>query len=296
MPVPRSRRIWGKNALQLPYVGELRRLLEEWLAEFPDGTDKSTLENWLKQGTDDKHYAAVQELALHHELFRREYGIKYELPRLDVSTRPDFSVRTPAGTFLVESVVARDTEADLEQDRRLKDPLENLQQVYPHVQLLALVRSPLPRNFPLRRVREFLMRELSQGWSVDPESPHTFRSEEPYLEIDFYAVAANGTTRQGIADYGFGSARPVTAAERIEHALQRKRPSRYGQLDEPYVVCVSPVLGFHADTAEVHALYGVPRVSLDLQSGRGKWERTSMAISSALEQKVSGSTRGCRQW
>ncbi len=268
----RAQLLWGADPLEDEEAMRLRQKLEAWLDEMPTGTERAECERRLKDfGSNYNHLSAVQELALNHEFTRRGYGIERHPEMAGTTRRPDFRITTPYGPVIVEAVVAGDSSERQGLDNRLYQLIDDLQRVHAGLHILASVQPPIPESFPTRLVRAFLEKELQRGWGAEPDDPRIFRSEKPPLEIEFRALAkTDAADASAIQGFGFGEARSVDSPDRIREALQSKC-GIYGQLTEPYVICVFPTMTFRRLEHEREALIGSQVYDVSRETREGTW-------------------------
>lgn len=247
---------------------------EDWLENVSVEHGQAELKRRLMDHNPVNNDSARQELALYDGFRRRNFGIETHPTLIGTEKRPDFRITTALGTVLVEAVTAQESNAIMDQDRQLKHLIQQVNSITADRVIAAHPMTALPANLPAKPIRTFLSNELSSDWPTNSEDPRVYQTTHngQSVEIAFYSMAATRTGQpinSPIGVYGYGEARQIEPWLRTRIALDNKA-SKYGQLQEPYVICVYPRSVFHDNETDIDALIGRPLMNIDSQ-GRVEW-------------------------
>jgi hypothetical protein len=268
---------------------EYRRELMHYLDEYPDGAHKDDLKGRLYSYTESGFYSVCFELYLYHFLEPRSYRITLH-PDVPGSTgHPDFGVECATGDFMVEAVLALDSQERRAQEQRLNKVIDALRNVRGNVAVWAQLVTALPNAFPLRRVRSFLEREVDQLDATNLEVPSTITFTDDFngtpVIVDFL-VMDKGEEQPVIGAWSMANAQVVTAHQRIKLAVATKA-NKYGTLSKPYVIAVWPRTQFPVSGVSAgRALYGDLKV--EIPSDRTKPVRTKRALNGIFNTLTKG--------
>ena len=253
-----------------PYA-RCRAIIEDWFIHYP--ADGQTELAARFRNTDDRaHLAAFFELYLHELLYRQGCTVKLH-PSVSGSTKvPDFGVTDGTGNaFYLEAVLAlEEAEVEFQGQARLRQVYDyiNAHLFHPDFSLVLQVQG-LPKSLPpMRNLVNFLQGRLTaldfkaevarQGLRRrDREKEWSY--EHDGMTIHFYLYPKPPHLR-GVADV-----RPLSGwingvrAVGVEDALRRaikKKASRYGKLDLPYVIAINALSPFADRMAYERALFG----------------------------------------
>lgn len=257
----------------------IRELIEKWFATFPqDGQNE--VETRIKSGDDTSFKSAFFELYLHALLLALDYSVEvHPQVRKETATRPDFLVvNSGRPSFYLEAVVATETS----QGRRALDALKNRffdeidsldsPRFFLHVRESGHAKTT-PATKKLRRDLSEWLNTLDADQCLDLLKDSGLRSLPSFMfrhedwTIEFRAFPKSELIRgkphvKTIGWYSSG-VKKVDTAGAVRKVL-KKKISRYGKLDLPYIVAVN-ALQIHADdNAVLEALFGTEMFIGDL--------------------------------
>lgn len=265
-----------------PAFDSIRRLTEDWLAEYPRPHQRELIAR-LRTSDNVQFQSAFFELYLYH-LFRFAGARVTVHPyRGKGSRRPDFRVTFPnARPFLVEAVtVTEDSAADRIASKRLSVVYDVLNRAkspdfFFHLRHYGLPRTPIPGARIRKAVESWLrdvdytaVRNAVQGGDYKTPSLE-FEHDGCRLQISLFPVSEG---RRGAADHrpigvlGSGVARMVENWTSIRDGIKAKA-SRYGRLRQPYLVAVNAADQSAEQIDVMQALFGQETVVYDTIDGR----------------------------
>jgi len=234
--------------------------LTGWLRLQPDA-ERAELERAL-HGRDDAFFGAELELFLGR--FFRQQGWTFDRhPDLGNGKRPDYFVRAddPSAEFVVEARASVDAD-----DVQRKQTMELLQQALDEIEgtewIHLIVEGDLPGDFSIRRatraIREFL--DGTRAGRMRRAAVYTQAGCSLIAEVkaDDLEQGAVATTWQ------FGEiAKSTDNVQPLLDAFKRKA-SRYGPMDHPYVIALFGQREFPLSRHSViSALYGTLQWNFD---------------------------------
>jgi len=267
VPLPDETQFAYLNRSARPEAERVRKLVDEWLAEYSESHRKA-LVGRFRSPIDDEHRSAFFELFLHHLILARGGKILAVEPKLDHTDKsPDFLVENAGGErFYLEAVMAtgrskRETAAHA----RLNTALAAIDATPSPDHFLDLTVSGMP-TAPMSIKK---MKRALQSWIAGLPKDETakdapvFKYEEHGATIRLQAWTRNkpaGDDARAIGVRHF----PVTqiAPSQEVHGALKKKASRYGKPDLPYLVAIN-ALGHHQrEDAVIDALLGTPYISV----------------------------------
>jgi hypothetical protein len=266
-PLPDETQFAYLNRSARPEAERVRKLVDEWLAEYPE-SQRKTMVGRFRSPIDDEHRSAFFELFLHHLVLARGCKVLAIEPKLEHTDKsPDFLVESANGErFYLEAVMATG-----------RSTRETAAHARLNTALAAIDATPSPHHFLDLTVRGMPTAPLSikkmkralQSWIAGLPKDETakdapaFTYEEHGASIRLQAWTRNtpaGDHARAIGVRHF----PVTQiapSQEVRGAL-KKKASRYGKLDLPYLVVIN-ALGHHQrEDAVIDALLGTPYVSI----------------------------------
>lgn len=256
------------NRSARPEAERVRDLIEVWAANYP----KEHLKELRTRLRGAGHISAFFELALHEMLRRFQYSLEIhpEVPSRK-TTRPDFLVKASATEeFYVEGVLTSDPfEPDAASQARLNQVYDVLNRMdSPNFFLDVSISGSPTKSPPVKKIREFLKRELAQ---LDPEdvaqtvekngleaSPKwQFGDNDWNIEIRPIPKSLKARGKPGVRPIGIISpeAKWIDGCNNIRDAVKDKG-GKYGDLQLPYIVAVNALGGFVRDIDVIEALFG----------------------------------------
>lgn len=267
VPLPDEAMFSYLNRSGRPEAACVRALVDLWFAEYPEAYRK-TLVGRFRSPIDDEHHSAFFELFLHHLILTRGGKVLAIEPKLEHTDRsPDFLVESADGErFYLEAVMATNRSAQ-----------ETASHARLNTALAAIDEIPSPNHFldltvhgmPTAPISIKKMRRALQSWIAGLPKDETAKDAPPlkYEEhgttIQLRAWTRNkpaGDDARAIGVRHF----PVTqiAPSKDVRGALKKKASRYGRLDLPYLVAIN-ALGHHSrEDAVIDALLGTPYVSI----------------------------------
>lgn len=260
-----------------PDMEAARDRLELWFSHLPD-KERALTRQAMSQGSDDQFDACFFELFLHELLLVS--GCKPELhpPLAGRKKAPDFSVRSAGGSeFLMEATVVTDKPNDERSKEKLQgqilDMLDSLPS--PHMSFAIgelAVKSAQPPS--LRNMREFVMKQIAAA----PDDAASLQDaiwkyEDARVKLEIRPIPHNQKTWN--SNVGIGPAKSRWGGPEAAIAAKlRKKATRYGKLQKPFVVAVNVVSEWTNNlTCVTRTLLGVPEEILLRAEGTSAYRR-----------------------
>lgn len=297
-----------------PECENVREVLEDWFQRYPDD-DSHELKSRFRSGDDPQFRSSFWELYLHELLLRLGYSVEVH-PELETEedTKPDFRASLPDGeSIIVEAVSKRmKTEEPPEATRRKEVFLDTVTELSHSDFSLHMEEMDATRSWPDQPPSGSSVRSQLQGWleDLDYERLRTELEENglasmPRLEFDlegwevrFIAVPRSEEKRGTRQDNIIGLRSPTTqwidSSTPLRKSIRRKA-TRYGKIDQPYVVAVN-VSDPGLDTIDImDALFGdevlvftgSPELDSEFEFGR-KPEGAWVSREREINTRVSG--------
>jgi hypothetical protein len=258
-----------------PECEKVRQVLENWFQRYPDH-DSDELKSRFRSGEDSQFRSSFWELYLHALLLRLGYSVEVH-PELETEeeTKPDFRASPPDGkSIIVEAVAPRmQTEEPPEATQRKEVVLDTINKLSHPDFRLHMEEMGATRSWPDQSPSGSSVRSQLQGWldDLDYESLRTELEENgleamPSLEFDlkgwqvrFTAVPRSeekrGTERKNIIGPRSPNPQWIDSSTPLRERI-RDKATRYGDIQQPYVVAVN-VGDPGLDTIDImDALYG----------------------------------------
>jgi hypothetical protein len=257
-----------------PEAARVRELVDGWFAEYPE-PHRKVLVGRFRSPIDDEHRSAFFELFLHHLILARGGKVLAIEPKLDHTEKsPDFLVESAGGEkFYLEAVMATGRSAQ-----------ETASHARLNTALAAIDEIPSPDHFldltvhgtPTAPISIKKMKRALQSWIAGLPKDATAKDAPPFKYEEHEATiqlrAWNRNKHAGDDARAIGVRHfPITqiAPSKDVRSALKKKASRYGKLDLPYLVAIN-ALGHHSrEDAVIDALLGTPYVSIS-QSASGE--------------------------
>jgi hypothetical protein len=240
----------------------VRQNFDSWLERYPE-THRDNLIARLRSVNDDQHRSAFFELFLYRLLETRGHKIIAIEPKLGHTDKsPDFLAETPKQErFCVEAaLVTGFSNQEVAARARLNTALAAIDNTASPAHFLDLKVTGTPAK-PISIKK--LKREL-QSWIAALPKDETANQRAPFLWDEHGAkIQLNAWTRNkpGEAGRAIGVRRTpviqIDPSREIRPAL-KKKATRYGKLDHPYLVALDAMGTHHRDEAVIDALLGTP--------------------------------------
>jgi hypothetical protein len=266
-----------------PLFERVRRLINDWVAALPDDAEADLVAR-LRSPLDHAFRAAFWELYVHQALVRCGFDVVVH-PGVDGTLKvPDFLATRGEAKFYVEATAAASSDAERSGDARrarLHDELNKTES--PNFFLWLDIETEGDADPSLKQVRSDLERWLS---SLDPDEVTTRIGSSGAVDAMPRFMWEGGGWMLTIGAYpksvsarGALSLRPLgiynSGAEMIDDRTpllrrMKRKSSRYGSLDAPFVLAIS---GFTFATDEqdvVDALFGSEQVTIAMPPDGGE--------------------------
>jgi len=217
----------------------------------------------------EEHYRSGSfELVLHELLRARELSVEIESPKTGTAKRPDFLVGSGAESFYLEAILATEGSARTAEAKRLGQLLDVVSRMQSDSFYIGFdVEATGPGQPSAKSIIEYLTYKTG-SLDADDESiwigPDGFTSpawvwEDQGWRIVFSPmpkkVSARGQRGRRAVGMVTEGLRAMNTDEAIRGAV-RKKATRYGEMDRPYVVAVN-VLTWPIDEIDcIEALFG----------------------------------------
>lgn len=261
----------------------IRIELEQWFAEYP--TDEATdLRSRFRDKDPAQHFAAWWELYLHRLFNQLRFRVEVHPELEGVSSRPDFRITGPDGSFLVEAATTFSGIVDEDRDSTREGwIMAAIEEVKAPDFFVGIEFERVGMERP--SAREIATRVEAWLSGLDPDAitdptlndapKRLFEFRDWKFELTALPVKSESRGKPGHRVLGFG---PVTAGyvndvDMLERTLERKR-RHYGKPDEPLVFAV--LLMSPADNEDIEgALLGRIAWQFDPEDpdAEGNWIR-----------------------
>uniref|UniRef100_Q07RJ0 Uncharacterized protein n=1 Tax=Rhodopseudomonas palustris (strain BisA53) TaxID=316055 RepID=Q07RJ0_RHOP5 len=262
VPLPGEGQFAYLNRSARPEAARVREKVEEWLAGYPDA-HRGDLIARLRSTIDDQHHSAFFELFLYQLLLARGCTVLEIEPKLDNSTKsPDFLVENAKNERLyVEAVQASGlSNQEVAARARLNTALS------------AIDSTPSPLHFldqmvtgsPTKPLSTKKLKAELRSWIAKLPADETAKQAAPFVweehgaKIELSAWIRCKPDEKGRA-VGVRRTPVITIqpSQEIRPAL-KKKATKYGKLDYPYLVVLNALSTHHNDHAVLDALFGTP--------------------------------------
>lgn len=265
-----------------PLFGEVRRVLNEWLADLPEELQHE-LAPRLRSNDQHIFESAFWELYLHTAYVRSGYHVTAHPDVPASAKRPDFMVERNGTKFYLEAVRVGTGSSQTASARRLQEVLAVLTRQRSDGRfVLSLVHSAVgPNALPTTSLRSQLkewldgldadavLDDLTHGSTYD-RAPKFPWNEEGWV-LAFQAIplraGATGTDQSLLGISGPGEAEWVDNITGVRRVLKGKA-HKYGSLEHPLVIAVMSNTKYPTEDYEFEqALFG-RNLARPVQSGR----------------------------
>lgn len=241
-------------------AARVRGLVDDWLSHYPE-EHRDALVARFRSNIDDQHKSAFFELFLHEFVIRRGHKVIAIEPKLDHTAKsPDFLIERPDGSrYYLEAVMATGRSKDETAGQaRLNQALAAIDSVPSPNHFLDLTvhgvpTAPVSVKKLKRAVREWV-ETLPDDESAKEAAPFVFEEHGSKITLRAWPRHKKGDNGPAIGVRHF-PVQQVAPHEDVRHAL-KKKASRYGALDHPYVVAVNSLPFFGREQHVTDALLG----------------------------------------
>lgn len=259
------------NRSARPEIGKVRAKLNEWFDVFPS-SEHVHLKSDFQSSSSSQFFGGFTELYCHALLKAQQYDV---LPHPDTgtTTRLDFDVhRAGASQFCLECTVATEYDEGSTANRLMSQVLSALNTVHSPNFFLGIIQYGAPSFTPslsqIKRSVDEHLRTLDpdseefaeNAHLVDEESPYYWEYTERDWKIGFFPIAKRAEARgrlgvRLIGTLGDSHAKSWDSRTPIMRSLKRKA-TRYGDLQRPYVIAVNAMDIFLDDEDALDVLFG----------------------------------------
>ncbi|AZG75912.1 hypothetical protein [Methylocystis rosea] len=245
-------------------AARVRALVDHWLDNYP-AQHRNALVARFRSGSDPDHLSAFFELFLHELVLRCGHRVVAIEPSLDhTPSSPDFLIESNDGSrFYFEGTLATGrSQQERGEQARLNQALAAIDAVPCPAHFLDLeIRNNPTAPITIRRMTRELrawIGRLPEGESAPDAAPFTYQEHGAQIVIRAWPRQNRHEADRSIGVRSFG-ATTITPDDDIRAALKRKA-SKYGCLDHPYVVAVNALGVFQHEGNCIDALLGSERV------------------------------------
>jgi hypothetical protein len=269
-PLPDETQFAYLNRSARPEAERVRNLIDEWFAEYPE-THRDDLIGRFRSAIDDQHKSAFFELFLHRLVLSRGCKVLAIEPRLDQTDKsPDFLVETAKQErFYLEAAMATGrSNKETAAQARLNSALSAIDSMPSPAHFLDLTVHGVP-SAPISIKK--LKREL-QSWIAGLPKDESAGQATPFIYEEHGAkIRLRAWTRNKWKEGGRAIGVRHSPIMRIAphqhiHTSLKRKASRYGLLDHPYLLALNAIAAFHAENAVLDALLGTPYVEISTGS------------------------------
>jgi len=247
-------------------VVPIRELMESWYSQYPDA-EKYEIKQRLKSDFQPTFY----ELGMYTYFKKQGYDLLIHPDLPNSLKHPDFLAIKEPDKFYVEIKEMRTTsDAERSKAKRMNTLTDSLNQIDSTNFLLSIKKITF-RNGNQPSGRKIIAHFDKIIGTIEPEPyrvllensgyggmPHiNYEDETVYIELKLMPKAAHlrGNTGRAIGSYGSYS-KIGGDEEGIRDALLRKA-KRYGELDQPFLICLNYPSSFLDEDDVKVALYGL---------------------------------------
>jgi hypothetical protein len=241
----------------------VRQNIDRWLEHYPKD-HREALVGRLRSAIDDQHKSAFFELLMHELMLARSLKIiAIEPPIAHTKRLPDFFVGSDKGErFYLEAVTTTGrSKDDTAAQARLNSALAAINNTQSPAHFLDLtVRGVPSENISIRKMRRALrawIESLPDGERAKDAAPFIFAEHEVCITIRAWPRHQRDPQASRAIGVRHFPLQQVVPHEDVHTAL-KKKASRYGSLDQPYVVAINSLQLFYRDDSVIDALLGTP--------------------------------------
>lgn len=248
-----------------PDVAKIRVKIEEMLANYPE-EHLPVLVDRLKSQNNDVFTSAMFELILHEMLIKSGHTILAIEPEISTGDkRPDFFVKAPDGEkFYLEALSYAKFRQDKKAGNSIQDEFRNAANEIDCNYYLDVKFTGLPKQHPSQKK----FKHTLQAWANDLTDDEDQAKAKPFIwKGNGLKVVANVLLKKVDPDsrnIGFEFYTPVVVPPDgcLKLALKGKM-KKYGELDLPLCIAISPHKLFVNFDECLNALFGDPAVAFD---------------------------------
>jgi hypothetical protein len=233
----------------------VRKHYNEWSSDFMD--DKEFLSRFRSKDM-KQHYSAEMELLLYTMLKKEGYVVEKH-PALGKLKRPDFKIDKSLLSAIMECTLAGDSFDSLS-DQNLKGTIEEIIdniEYYPYY--INITFNQLSKqSISQKRLLNFLeeVRKKSEGIPNEMliEINHPFEGNG--WQLEFSMLRKPEPIRKRSLGFIMNRAKTINTSKPLLTSLNDKKPSKYGDIQQPYIICVNTSDQFSSEECFAEALFG----------------------------------------
>lgn len=234
----------------------LRGYLSLWATDFKN--DKEWISRFTSRDSKQNHSAEL-ELILYTILKNKGFRIEKH-PDLGKEKRLDFKVSPPeSDPMLIECTLAGDSFDSLS-DQNLKATIEEIIdeiEYYPYfinVTFNTLSKKSISQKKLLRFLEE--VRVKSEGISNEALFHINHSFDDSGWQLEFSMLRKPEPARKRSLGFMMNHAKAINTSKPLITSLNDKKPSRYGIIEQPYIICVNTSDQFGSEECFSEALFG----------------------------------------
>ncbi|RAS59703.1 hypothetical protein C8D87_1133 [Lentzea atacamensis] len=248
-----------------PYWDQVREVINEWWSHLPADVQPGFRSRLRDRNSDTNVSSTLWELYLHEMLIGSGCTVEIEQAAGDRGKRPDFLVSHAEGQFVLEAIWTAQRLKGTAYSTLTLSLFDAINAVpSPNFSLAVTINKTGTAKPSEKRLKAGLVRWLE---GLDPDEfdgaqdnpakfSHTW--EEGDWSFSFQAILRSlGNRGLSASTIGFYPALPWFGGESdLMHSAVKKKGSRYGDLDLPFVVAVGFAVFFPRNEDVETALYG----------------------------------------
>lgn len=206
-----------------------------------------------------QHYSAELELLL-YTMLKNEGFIIEKHPDLGTAKRLDFKVTPPDGEpLLIECTLAGDSFDSLS-DQNLKATIEGIiDDIEYHPYFINVTFNTLSQtSISQKRLMRFLeqVRIKSEGIANEDLFHINHPFENNGWQLEFSMLRKPEPARKRSLGFMMNHAKAINTTKPLLTSLNDKKPSKYGIMQQPYIICVNTSDQFGSEECFSEALFG----------------------------------------
>jgi hypothetical protein len=233
----------------------IRKYYNEWSKSFI--SDKEFVSRFKSKDM-KQHYSAEMELLLYTILKKQGYEMEKH-PDLGGPKRPDFRVSNKGFSAIVECTLAGDSFDSLS-DRNLKATIEEIiDEIEYHPYCINITFSQLSKRSISKKRLLIFLEEISKKSDGIPNEilvdiNHSF--EDNGWQLEFSMLRKPEPLQKRSLGNIMNHAKTIYTSKPLLTSLNDKKPSRYGDITQPYIICVNTSDLFTSEECFSETLFG----------------------------------------
>ena len=234
----------------------LREYFSLWAMDFE--SDKEWFNRFTSKDS-KQHHSADLELILYTILKKQDFKIEKH-PNLGKTKRVDFKVTPPENNpILIECTLAGDSFDSLS-DQNLKATIEEIiDDIEYHPYFINVTFNTLSqKSISQKKLMRFLeeVRVKSEGISNEALFHINHPFEDSGWQLEFSMLRKPEPARKRSLGFISNHAKAINTSKPLLTSINDKKPSRYGAIQQPYIICVNTSDQFSSEECFSEALFG----------------------------------------